>query len=180
MTYHYTESGLDYVYLENGYDIHETAYGSGVSFSDADTLDRVIASYTLSSAARLCGQEVRFLRALLDLSQTELAIKMGIKRLTITRWESKPKTPIPGPADRLLRFIYFMDNATISGYEHNENKAMRELALNSFAMFALSLEDIGSLRREPLHMVYMPKITADSPTLFGDDEEKSGWSLRAA
>jgi hypothetical protein len=34
--YHYTESGLDNVWLANGYTVIETPYGKGVSVRDAD------------------------------------------------------------------------------------------------------------------------------------------------
>jgi putative transcriptional regulator len=34
MAYHYTECGLDNVYLENGFTVHKTAYGRGVSISE--------------------------------------------------------------------------------------------------------------------------------------------------
>ncbi|MDF1732961.1 MAG: hypothetical protein P1U49_15760 [Minwuia sp.] len=103
--YHYTMCGLDYVYLRNGFQFEETPYGSGVSIEKADSLDQSIAYSVITSPARLRGQEVRFLRVLMDQSQSRLALSLGIKRITVARWEGAPSTPIPGPADRALRFI---------------------------------------------------------------------------
>ena len=40
--HHYTGSGLDYVYLANGYEIHETPFGKAVSIHNADELHRVL------------------------------------------------------------------------------------------------------------------------------------------
>ena len=40
MVYHYTESGLNNVFLENGVSIHEAVYGKGVSIMDTDGLHR--------------------------------------------------------------------------------------------------------------------------------------------
>ncbi len=104
--YHYTGCGLDYVYLYNGFSMHETEYGQGVSIDDADRLNAAIAHYVISSPTCLCGQEVRFLRSMLDLSQAGLARHLGTKRLTVARWEAKPNTAIPGTADRALRLFF--------------------------------------------------------------------------
>ncbi|MGB0682077.1 MAG: helix-turn-helix domain-containing protein [Magnetovibrionaceae bacterium] len=104
MSYHYTLCGLDNIYLTNGVDEHQTEYGDGVSIQNADDLDTAIALAVISLPYRLQGQDLRFLRSLLDLSQKELADRLGTQRVTIARWEGKPYTPITGSADRLLRF----------------------------------------------------------------------------
>ncbi len=104
--YLYTGCGLDYVYLINGYHLHDTEYGQGVSIDDADGLHRTIAREVVTRRQRLRGQEVRFLRALLDLSQGALARKLGTTRASVARWEAKPHTAIPQSADRLLRVLH--------------------------------------------------------------------------
>lgn len=104
--YRYRECGLDFVYLANGYEIHETDYGTGVAIEAADSLDRAIAAALLRSTKRLSGQCVRFLRSQMDLTQKELADRVGTRRVTVARWEAKPHTPIPGAADRVLRVVY--------------------------------------------------------------------------
>ena len=105
-TLHYTDCGLDYVYLANGFTWHETEYGPGVSIDDMDGLHQAIARHVVLSETRLRGQEVRFLRAMLDLSQEDLARPLGATRVTVARWEGEPDTPIPKPSDRLLRLVY--------------------------------------------------------------------------
>jgi putative transcriptional regulator len=71
--YHHTGCGLDYVYLLNGYTVHETAYGKGVSIKDARQLHEHIALDIISAPHPLRGQEVRFLPGMLKLSQEGLA-----------------------------------------------------------------------------------------------------------
>lgn len=109
--YHYTGCGLDWVCLANGYTVHETDYGRGVSIDDVDGLHRLIALAVVASPRRLRGQEVQFLRAQLDLSQEGLARVMKVKRLAVARWESKPSKRIPGPADTALRLFYAAHDA---------------------------------------------------------------------
>ncbi len=40
--YHYIESGLDNVWLVNGYTRHQTSYGKGVSFKEVEKLHATI------------------------------------------------------------------------------------------------------------------------------------------
>ena len=104
--FHYRTCGLSYVYLQNGFQYHETPYGKGVSIFAADKLHEVIARQIVVSPRPLGGQEVRFLRSLLDITQADLARLLGSTRVSITRWENKPDDPIPGPADAAMRLIY--------------------------------------------------------------------------
>ena len=104
--YHYIDSGLDWVYLANGFKRRDTAYGRGISIDHADDLHEVIARSIIASPQRLRGQEVRFLRSMLDMSQVELAAALGVKRLQVARWEGAREKAMPGPADRALRLFY--------------------------------------------------------------------------
>ncbi|MGH2510350.1 MAG: helix-turn-helix domain-containing protein [Ktedonobacteraceae bacterium] len=103
--YHYTECGLDDVYLMNGYHQHKTPYGDGVSVEDADALHRVIAIQLCLTRAQLKPNEYRFLRKLMDLTQSELASLLRCDAQTVARWE-KDESKAKGSADRLLRLIY--------------------------------------------------------------------------
>ena len=58
--FHYTACGLDYVYLQNGYKVHDTKHGKGVSVKDAQGLHHAIARAIICSPYHLRGQEVRF------------------------------------------------------------------------------------------------------------------------
>jgi DNA-binding transcriptional regulator YiaG len=101
----YTECGLDYVYLLDGFEIFETAYGSAVQVANASKLDRAIALAIVRHQNRLTGQEVRFLRGLLDMTQEVLGRAIGKDARTIARWE-KGKTELPTTEDIALRQIY--------------------------------------------------------------------------
>jgi putative transcriptional regulator len=104
--YHYLECGLDNVFLFNGYTIHETDYGTGVSIENSDQLHELIASSLIKQAHALNGAEFRFLRLEMDLSQARMAVLLGVKELTVLRWERARSKPLPGMADRLIRVIY--------------------------------------------------------------------------
>lgn len=164
MTYHYKMCGLDYVYLLNGFRTHETEYGEGVSIENAKDLDQTIAVTVISSLSRLRGQEVRFLRALTHLSQTELANELGIKRVTVARWEGAPNTPIPGPADRVIRIV-------VSKVLLNNSECIE--------FIADVFPEIGDKFMDDLYMSYGPDEVSSEPSLFPDDKSgDDGWKSK--
>jgi putative transcriptional regulator len=105
-TYHYTDSGLDNVYLLNGFAVHKTKYGEGVSIDDTAGLHRLIGRWLIDLPKPLTGAEFRFLRLEMDLSQARIAAIIGSTEQNVRRWESTRTKPIQGPADRLLRALY--------------------------------------------------------------------------
>jgi putative transcriptional regulator len=106
MMYHYTESGLDNIYLVNGYAVHKTAYGKGVSIENTDALHKEIGKWLISLPKPLNGAELRFLRLELEQTQRHLAEILGTTEQTLRLWEKHRKEAMPGPADRLLRALY--------------------------------------------------------------------------
>jgi hypothetical protein len=70
MAYHYKESGLDNVFLENGFKIHKTKYGKGVSIENTEELHRVLGTWLIRLPKPLIGAELRFLRLEMELTQT--------------------------------------------------------------------------------------------------------------
>jgi len=125
--YHYTESGLRNVWLENGVTRRKTAYGVATSIQDVDRLHKVIGR-ALAQQSHLTGTEFRFLRKELDRSQHRLAELIGTTEQTVALWEKHGK--IPKTADRMLRAIYI---ETIDGnvelkemIEHTANLDRRE------------------------------------------------------
>ncbi len=100
--YQYTESGLDNVWLISGYRREETPYGETVIVENEAALERAIAEHLIGHKRQLSGNEFRFLRNVMGLTQTTLGEKLGKKLLTVSRWESG-ETPIPAWADRVLR-----------------------------------------------------------------------------
>lgn len=106
MSYHYTQCGLDNVYLMNGFKLHQTKYGEGLSIENVEGLHRLIGGWLVDLPKPLNGAELRFLRIEMDLSQKHLAAILGAKEQTLRLWEKQRKKPVPGPADRLLRALY--------------------------------------------------------------------------
>ena len=106
MAHHYKESGLDNVYLENGYEAVETPYGPGLTIQNTEGLHRAIGLWLVAQPIPLNGAELRFLRMEMELTQRDLAGILGAKEQTLRIWEKGRGKPTPGPADRLLRAIY--------------------------------------------------------------------------
>jgi DNA-binding transcriptional regulator YiaG len=104
---HYTASGLDYVYLSNGFTVEEDPeYGRLVSIQAPDDLHRAIGLYIIQQKRGLTGPEVRFLRKQMKLKQTDLAQRLGVEEQTVANYE-KGKT-IPGTAERLMRLEFLL------------------------------------------------------------------------
>jgi DNA-binding transcriptional regulator YiaG len=103
--YHYTESGLDNIYLENGFEIVRTERGQGVRFHDLDGLHAAIGRALVEEARPLTGRELRVVRVELLLSQAALARLLGVKELPVARWENG-RTLIPAAVDAAVRALY--------------------------------------------------------------------------
>jgi len=104
--FHYTKSGLDDVWLANGYRVEMTEYGEGVAIDRAHELHQVIARAIVDSARPVLGQHARFLRIMLDLSQTDLGKLLGVDRATVIRWEKAREKPLALMADIAIRETY--------------------------------------------------------------------------
>lgn len=104
--YHYTQCGLDYIYLMDGYTIHETECGEGISIENMKELYNFIADEIVSFPVCFRGQEVRFIRSVLDLTQHQIAKILGVTRDTIAKYEKERNKVIPKTQDGLLRYIY--------------------------------------------------------------------------
>jgi len=102
--YHYQECGLRNVWLVNGFDMHTTPYGDGVSIHDIEGLHRAIARGLVNKAAKLTGSELRFLRKEMGLSQAKLALILGNEDQTVALWEKRGTQP--KIADRFVRALY--------------------------------------------------------------------------
>jgi DNA-binding transcriptional regulator YiaG len=104
--YQYRESGLDYVFLKNGYRIRSTPYGKGVSIQDTAGLHKAIGRWIINQPHRLTGAELRFLRLEIEQTQRDLAGILGSKEQTLRLWEKARNKAMPATADRLLRALY--------------------------------------------------------------------------
>lgn len=105
LPYHYTGCGLDNVYLLSGYRITETPYGTAVAIDDIDGLYRAVGEAIVTYPARISGDELKFLRRRLGITQNQLGALIGGDKQKIGRWE-RGEVAVPPEADRLLRLIY--------------------------------------------------------------------------
>lgn len=102
--HHYLESGLRNIWLANGFKLHKTEYGEGVSIADVPGLHRAIGLHLVEKKPRMSGAEFRFLRKELGLSQAKLAKLWGYDAQTIALWEKRGRVPVI--ADRFIRAYY--------------------------------------------------------------------------
>lgn len=103
MSYRYKESGLNNVWLSNGYEVVKTSCGEGVAIHDLEGLHMAIGE-ALCSKKRLTGAELRFLRKEMDLSQAGLGRLIGVTDQAIAKWEKTGR--VPKTADRFIRLFY--------------------------------------------------------------------------
>jgi DNA-binding transcriptional regulator YiaG len=101
--YHYTECGLDNVFLAGGYEHMDG--GKTVIIHDIDGLQRAIGHALANARRRLTGAEFRFLRSELLLSQGSLGKMLDVKELTVGRWE-RGETEIPLLAEVAVRKMF--------------------------------------------------------------------------
>lgn len=103
--YHYTESGLDNVFLQNGFALeNDTHYGELVSFTDIsglhDNLDRVL----VSKAPYLTGAAMRLLRTdVFEQSPEEFASTIGVSAKDIKALEGRGNVFVGRRTDVALR-----------------------------------------------------------------------------
>ncbi|WP_339796058.1 helix-turn-helix domain-containing protein [uncultured Hyphomonas sp.] len=102
--YQYRECGLSNIWLVSGYEEKEYDGDTYVSIKDVDALHHQIALLLIRQKSDLKGEQVRFLRKEMDLTQAELAALLDVSAQTVARWE-KDQTDVPGPVNVLLRII---------------------------------------------------------------------------
>jgi putative transcriptional regulator len=105
--YHYTESGLDNVFLAigAGVQIKDLPSGRQINIKAIDQLHEVIGISLAKEKKNLSGKEIRFLRQEMLLSQGNLAKLLGVTEQTVHRWETG-KADVPKPAESLIRSLY--------------------------------------------------------------------------
>ena len=102
--YHYRLCGLEDVWLVSGFRRKRTRHGVAVAVHDVPGLHRAIAGSIVMARAPLAGQQLRFLRKEMGLSQAELANRLGLDTQTVARYE-KGESDIHPSVDRLMRFL---------------------------------------------------------------------------
>ena len=104
--YHYEECGLSDVWLIDGFKIvDDEEYGELVSIASVNELHKTIGLYLINEKPELNGEEIRFLRKELNLSQKNLAGILSVNESTVRNWESD-RVEIGKPAELVLRALY--------------------------------------------------------------------------
>lgn len=101
--HHYKESGLENVWLVNGFKVQDTPYGRAVSVEDADQLHQVIAVDLANKKGQVSGREFRFMRTLLGMSQQSFANLFGLTEQAVSLWERRSK--VPKYSDAAIRML---------------------------------------------------------------------------
>ena len=103
--HHYTESGLDNIYLD-GIDIADCGCGEKiVSISNIPRLHHIIGETLIIKPSLLTGKEIRFLRKDMGMTAKRLADYLGVTKETVSRWENDGRSQ-GKPLDRLIRLTY--------------------------------------------------------------------------
>jgi len=132
--FHYRRSGLDNIFLLNGFEKETIDEEDYVTVMDVDGLHEAIGLHLVTSRKTLAPKEIRFLRKTLNLTQAETGRLIGQSDQQIARWE-KGENNINGPADRLLRLMFISTLA-----ERNEEQEPLE--------FLSKLDDLDSYPEE--------------------------------
>lgn len=105
--HHYTESGLDNIFLQNGFRIDK----EGTLFiEDIHGLHKAIGERLVFQQRKLKAKEIRFIRHFMDLSQKAFGEILGVDYQTVLRWETS-RNVITKTADRFLKVVFneFLD-----------------------------------------------------------------------
>lgn len=104
---HYTASGLDYVYLLNGFTIEEDPdYGCLITIKNERDLHHAIGLSIILRPRAMTGAEFRFLRKLMGFKQKTLADELGVNEQTVANYE-KNKI-IPNSSEQYMRMLFLL------------------------------------------------------------------------
>lgn len=102
--YHYTECGLDNVFIEGMEPVVDDAGDTVYEIPHINELHTVIASEIVEKGAAMSPKELRFLRTALGLTQAELSKIVHADEQTVRRWE-QGKTPLNSSAETVIRML---------------------------------------------------------------------------
>ena len=137
--YHYTESGLDNVWLASGFRIvAREDGGESLIIEDIEGL-HVAIGRGIVEKKKLTGPEIRFLRTPLLMSQNALARLLGVTEQTVARWE-KHQVAIPTSSDATLRQLY-LEHVGEAGKISDTLRRIADIEHGAFKTFTMARED---------------------------------------
>lgn len=102
--YHYTECGLDNVFIEGMTLMKDHAGEETITIPAIGLLHQVIAEGIVTLPSKMSGRELRFLRTEMGLTQAQFAEILKVTLLTVSRWE-REETAIHDAAEMLTRLL---------------------------------------------------------------------------
>lgn len=119
--YHYTESGLDYVWLIGVLQYKcEHCGETHVEIPSINELHLLIGSNIVCKKELLTGQEVKFLRKEIGMKSKDMASALSISAESYSRWE-RGKQPMAACHDKSLRMIYVINASESMGRVLSKN-----------------------------------------------------------
>jgi putative zinc finger/helix-turn-helix YgiT family protein len=104
--HHYTESGLRNVWLNGVENFNCSHCEENFAFIPcAQELHKMIAQILIKKEDQLSGREIRFLRKNMGMKAKDFAKELGVKPVTVSRWENGDSPPHES-LDRLMRLFY--------------------------------------------------------------------------
>lgn len=118
--WHYTESGLDNIFLE-GVDVFRCSVCGEeiVSIPSMPKLNTVIGCILILKQSPLNGKEIRYLRKNMGYSAKKFAAALAIDKSTLSRWEHGVRPP-SSSLDRAIRLLY----SVTKGLDQEQNKRL--------------------------------------------------------
>lgn len=126
--YHYTESGLNNVFL-NGILIHNcvvpTCGEEAYEIPRIGELHSILAGTLATQEAKLSPEEIRFLRTHLGFSGVDFARHIGVTPKTVSCWENG-KENMGATSERLLRVMIIANRKRFYDYAAMDAMATKE------------------------------------------------------
>ncbi len=123
MEYHYTESGLDNVYIYNISFVADADGEETIYIPKINLLHKAIAEGIIRKKGLINAKEIRFLRTELGYTQSQLSELLGKEAQACGRWE-RGEYPLDKTTDSLLR-------VEVANYLHIDIKLDNIAELNS-------------------------------------------------
>ncbi len=102
--YHYTECGLDNVFIEGLEPVNDHADEPTITIPAIGLLHKAIAESIVDLPFKMTGKELKFLRTEMGLTQDGLARVLKVTNITVSRWE-REETAIKDTAEMLVRLM---------------------------------------------------------------------------
>lgn len=90
----FQDAGLTDVFLSNGFLVHETRHGRAVGICKVELLTHSVCVALALRTGKLRGNEFRYIRRALELTQATLASMFGRTEQTVANWEKRNQVPL--------------------------------------------------------------------------------------